>query len=546
MLFAVDKYLKIVFCQDDGEKIHAEVRAITQPLTGLAIASNQPLPEDKDLDFHLSTGKVTLIRGTGKIVRSFKIRGAYHFGLEVQVTDPISPISVTERLAPFVTPEVKSRYVDTQKNAPQISEAESWLMPWIESSYRLNLLLDLIAKINSTMEIKPLLSMIMEAAKVIMEAEASSLMTLDPETEELIITVSTGAGSEEAPGFRIPKGEGVSGWVVENKKPLVLQDAQKDSRFYGDVAEGFKTKSLICVPLKSSKGEVMGVLEAINKKDGSAFKESDVPIFSALADQAAISLEKAKLYQESLEKKLLEQQLDMARKVQEQFLPKEIPIYEGIELSGMSLPAAHVGGDYYDFIPIDDKKCAVVIADISGKGIPAGLLMSTLRAALRTQVEGKHSIKQTLNLVNNIIFKDTTSDKFVTLFFGIIDAENKEFTYTNAGHNPPYIFDQTDNTLETLTDGGPVLGVFKDFDYPSKKITLHPGQFIVMFTDGITEAMNKKKEYFDERRLENIILECGNISANALMQKIYSEVKKHSQGVAQYDDITMLIVKMLH
>jgi sigma-B regulation protein RsbU (phosphoserine phosphatase) len=386
----------------------------------------------------------------------------------------------------------------------------------------------------------------MEAAKVIMEAEASSLMTLDPETEELIITVSTGAGSEEAPGFRIPKGEGVSGWVVENEKPLVLQDAQKDPRFFGDVAEGFKTKSLICVPLKSSKGEIMGVLEAINKKDGTTFKESDVPIFSALADQAAISLEKAQLYQESLEKKLLEQQLDMARKVQEQFLPKEIPIYEGIELSGMSLPAAHVGGDYYDFIPIDDKKCAIVIADICGKGIPAGLLMSTLRAALRTQVEGKHSIKETLNLVNNIIFKDTTSDKFVTLFFGIIDAETREFTYTNAGHNPPYIFDQTENKLETLTEGGPVLGVFKDFDYPSQKIKLHPGQFIVMFTDGVTEAMDKKEEYFDESRLENIILECGNISANALMQKIYSEVKKHSQDVAQYDDITLLIVKTIN
>ncbi|MDA2926138.1 GAF domain-containing protein [Acidobacteria bacterium AH-259-G07] len=162
------------------------------------------------------------------------------------------------------------------------------------------------------------------------------------------------------------------GWCG-NGEPVVVSDVYKDSRFYVDIdkATGFRTRNLICVPLHTPQGEIMGAIEAVNRRDGKDFSDADVPLFSVFADQAAIALERARLQKEFLEKQLLEQELSLAYQIQEGFWPKEFPSYPGIGVAAMSLPATHVGGDYYDFIPIQDDTFAVVIGDVSGKGMPA-------------------------------------------------------------------------------------------------------------------------------------------------------------------------------
>ena len=405
------------------------------------------------------------------------------------------------------------------------------------------LLLDMIAHINSTMDTQSLLSAIMEAAELIMEAEASSLMMLDKETQELIITVPTGPVGSEISGVRIPAGQGFCGWVANHGEPLIVADAQNDPRFFGDVAGGFHTVSLICVPLRNPQGEIIGVLEAINKRDRT-FIEEDISLFSILADQAAIALEKARLQQEAVEKQLLEQELHLAYQIQKGFWPQEIPRYEGIGLAGINVPATHVGGDYYDFIPMDEERCVLVIGDISGKGVPAALLMATLRAALRTQIENNHPVAETIFLVNNTLVKDTPEEKFVTLFYGALDVPKCEFTFVNAGHNPQILYDQNTDEMKLLESGGPIIGFLEGLPFETTCEKLRPGQILVLYTDGITEAQNPDREMFGEARLQAFIRRHADEDAQRLMERLYQSVVDFTEGAPQYDDMTLIVMKM--
>ncbi|MDA2930442.1 SpoIIE family protein phosphatase [Acidobacteria bacterium AH-259-O06] len=409
------------------------------------------------------------------------------------------------------------------------------------------LMLDLVGRINSTTELQSLLSAIMEAARDIMEAEGSSLIVLDHDKGDLIIAVPTGPASNEISGTRIPSGKGFCGWVVRHGEPVVVSDVYKDSRFYLDIdkATGFRTRNLICVPLHTPQGEIMGAIEAVNRRDGKDFSDADVPLFSVFADQAAIALERARLQKESLEKQLLEQELSLAYQIQEGFWPKEFPSYPGIGVAAMSLPATHVGGDYYDFVPIQDDSFAVVIGDVSGKGMPAALLMATLRAMLRTQVENNHPVEETIFLVNNTLVKETPSNKFVTLFYGVLDVAKRELTYVNAGHNPPLLYDHNTGEIKELADaGGLIIGFIDNLKFEAARQRLRPGQLLVFFTDGVTEAQNPCEEFFGQERLRAVIREQADKDAQTLMERIYQAVKDFTQNHPQSDDLTMIVLKI--
>lgn len=409
-------------------------------------------------------------------------------------------------------------------------------------------ILDLVARINSTNDLQTLLSRIIEAACEIMKAEGgSSVILRDQKSGDLIISVPTGPASKELSGTHIPAGQGLCGWVVSHGQPLVISDASKDPRFYKKVDKltGFATRDVICVPLRIPQGEIIGALEAVNRRGGQAFTEADVPLFSVFADQAAIALERSRLQKEALEKKLLDQELGLAYQVQKGFWPKELPSYPGISVAAMNLPAMQVSGDYYDFIQTEGDGCTVVIGDVSGKGISAALLMATLRAMLRAQLENKHSLEETIFLVNNTLVKDSASNKFVTLFCGVLDSRKREFTYVNAGHNPPLLYDRTTGEMKNLTaGGGPVLGFMKDRKFEVATQRLCPGQVLVLFTDGVIEAQNSAEEFFEEERLRRVISEYADENAQLLMNRIYQAVKDFMGESPQSDDLTLIIVKV--
>lgn len=411
---------------------------------------------------------------------------------------------------------------------------------------QLELLMELISKINSNLELDKLLREIMNSAKIIMNSEASSLFLLSDDKTELTLTIPTGPVTADLSGKSIPSDQGLSGWVVQNAKPVVVEDVQSDKRFVGEMNGNstFKTRDLICVPLINNKGAVIGALQAINKKDAAQPTDDLVPIFQTMANQAAIAIENAKLQQERIEKELMEKELDVARTIQSGFWPKQVPDIPNYRIAGCSKPAKSVGGDYYDYIPIPGtNRWGFTVADVTGKGVPASLLMATMRASLRSQVENNHSVSESIKKVNKLIFEDSPMDKFITAVYGELDTENHSFKYVNAGHNNPYLLNPEKSILKKLNVGGVMLGIMDGVDYNADSVTLEAGEKLILFSDGIPEAQNKTGEFFSDESFEEWLLEHKSLTPTQMMMNLLKTIENFSKGKPQSDDITLIIIE---
>jgi sigma-B regulation protein RsbU (phosphoserine phosphatase) len=407
---------------------------------------------------------------------------------------------------------------------------------------RIKDLLGLIARINSTISLDELLGSIMESTKSIMQAEASSLMLLDKETQELVVALPTGPAKAEISGKRIPPGKGFAGWVAEHKKPILVNDPQNDPRFLGEISSnsGFTTKSLVCVPLRNAEGEVIGVLQAVNRLIRTAFDDSDLDLMVSLANQAAIAIEREKLVQKEIVAQRYSEQLETARAIQYQFIPKSAPEISGYAVHGMSDPAQAVGGDYLDFLKIDGGRFGFVIADVVGKGVPAALLMANLRSTLRTIAFTGAWPQDIITQVNEYIIPDLKMGQFITLFYGELEVATNKFRYVNAGHNPPMLLHGKSGAISELTVGGPIIGIMKNCVYEEGSVILEPGDLVCMYTDGVTEAMNDSHEQFDEQRLRNVLLEHKGKSPKAVVEAINKAINAFTGPKEPDDDRTMI------
>lgn len=291
------------------------------------------------------------------------------------------------------------------------------------------------------------------------------------------------------------------------------------------------------------QGNLKGILLVGKKLNNEEYSQENLDFIESLGNLAILALENARLFNEEIEKKRLQSELNLAYEIQTNLFPREIPEHQDYELVGFSIPSRHIGGDYYDFIQIEDSKILVAIADISGKGIPAALLMSNLQASLRTLAPMKLDLKQLLKRLNKVIYDNTTADKFVTFFCGILDLNKHTFEYVNAGHNPPYYYNKSGIKKE-LTEGGIILGIFEDYDnYSIGHLDLLPGDGVFLFTDGITEARNEKDEEYSENNLKKIILNFSNSSAKKLKNMVIEDLKRFQGNAAQSDDVTLAIIK---
>jgi len=442
---------------------------------------------------------------------------------------------------------------DVQELKKRLKRLEKWtaeleenLTRLVERSYKLGMIIEVMPLLNSTFDMDELLAAVMESAQIVMQAEAGSLMMSDESTGDLIVKVATGPIKDKLIGVRVPKGEGIAGWVAQNGRSLLVSDVEKDPRFYPDLDEitGFKTKSILCTPIKL-RDEVIGVVEVINRNDGLCYSEDDISLLETLAHQAAIVIERARLHQAVLEKQRLEHELLFARKIQERFWPEEPPRIPGVEIAAKSEPSTQVGGDYYDFIPLSDGRIGIAIGDVSGKDVSAALLMATARMALRTQAEeGSHSLSEIFFRVNNTLYRDTSPEKFLTLFYGVLDVQDLTMDYVNGAHNPPILYNYRTGEMRFLKVGGTLVGMFENMEYEEDRVKLYKGDVMVMYTDGITEASNSSGEMFGEERLKQIIIEGERLSAMQLLQRIYDEVKRFSEGMPQQDDLTLIVMRI--
>jgi sigma-B regulation protein RsbU (phosphoserine phosphatase) len=299
----------------------------------------------------------------------------------------------------------------------------------------------------------------------------------------------------------------------------------------------------LLIPL-AHRGDLNGILCLGNKLTRTSFSAEDARLLNVLSDQIAIALENIDLYQAKLEKQHIEKEISVAREIQKMLLPYVIPMGKNFEISAMNIPSKEVGGDYYDFIQLDDLHIGIAIGDISGKGIPGAMLMSNLQATLRASVWQFPEPAGVMQRINNQIANTTSSEKFATFFYGILDSKKLTFTFTNAGHNYPIIKKRSGQYCY-LSDGGLVIGVKPDFEYNQTKMKLSPGDTLVFYTDGITEALNPQVEEFGEQKLLDIIVQYPYRSAEQLRNYIYEEMIRFTQGESQYDDLTLIVLQIL-
>ncbi|RMD98838.1 MAG: hypothetical protein D6814_06725, partial [Calditrichaeota bacterium] len=274
------------------------------------------------------------------------------------------------------------------------------------------------------------------------------------------------------------------------------------------------------------------------------FSATDLEFLATLANAAMTSFENARLFQEAIEKERLEEELSIARDIQRKLLPASAPIIEGFEFAGMNIPTRKVGGDYYDFILVDDQHIVVAIGDVSGKGVPASLLMANLQASLHAMIHAGWPLKEVVRRINNIIHKNTAIDKFITFFIAEINTETHELTYVNAGHNPPMWVNQN-GEIRLLETGGVILGMMPEMPYQQETISLAPNDWLVLFTDGVSEAMNEQDEEFTEQRIEATIRENLDLSARQMIEKIATAVREFCGNAPQSDDITLVAIHLL-
>jgi sigma-B regulation protein RsbU (phosphoserine phosphatase) len=404
----------------------------------------------------------------------------------------------------------------------------------------LSILNDIAIAIGSAQNIESIFELVIKKSIKHMGVEQGAVMLLKDRRQGDTFTTIFRRGETTLNKLPLHLDVQLTGWMRTNNKPLLINNLKKDDRFYGLIDKS-EIESILAVPL-SIKGRMIGLISLFNKKNKSFFAEEDQRLLSIIASQSAQVIENARLAEEEKKLKEMEEELNLAYRIQTNLLPKESPVLEMYDIAGMSIPAKVVGGDYYDFIRIDENRLAFCIGDISGKGMAAALLMSNLQAMVHSQVAEFDSPAAALERFNHLILQSTPPEKFVTFFIGIIDLANNELRFSNAGHHYP-IQITSDGKITQLKINGIVLGILEHQSFTERTIKLDQGDLIVLYTDGVTEAANKNGEEFGIKRLTGAIVNSKNKSSEEIISGTLDSIKSFIGSAPQADDITLVIIK---
>jgi sigma-B regulation protein RsbU (phosphoserine phosphatase) len=406
---------------------------------------------------------------------------------------------------------------------------------------------ELEAVYNVTMtlaEARDLGTVLNRAVKIVaelMDAKAASIRLLDPDTGELkiaavhnlsraylnkgTIVLSRAEVDREALS---PKGYNYSADVATDPRSLYPEDAKREG-----------IASVLSVGMRFH-GRAVGVLRVYTETPRQ-FSQLQINLLKAVAAQAGAAIENTRLYAEAVEAQRLEEQVRMAADVQQRMIPQTPPILPGMEVATVYEPCYELGGDLYDFFPLPYDNLGLVIADVSGKGVPASLIMATVRASLRAQVDNLYYIDEVVRRINVMLCRETTTSEFVTLFYGVVDAPNRRLTYCNAGHPPAMLL--RDGVVSELAMGNMVLGVSKDEPYTQSILELEPGDTLLLYTDGLSDAMNFEQKTFGRQRVIEAF-EKGGPTAEAVAQNVLWEMRKFVGMSKRTDDVTMIVLRV--
>jgi serine phosphatase RsbU (regulator of sigma subunit) len=330
--------------------------------------------------------------------------------------------------------------------------------------------------------------------------------------------------------------------VLKNGKSVLTADAQHDPRYASQTMALLGVRSVLAVPLSVDERNVFGIIYADSPTYETTFTEEHLNILTTLASVAAIRVENARLLEERFQRERMERELELATEIQQRFQPSEAPRMDGYEFQGISFSCYEIGGDYYDFITRHDGKMLIALGDVSGKGTAAALLMSSLHAAIHGQVAARSSLDEVVRSVNQYLADNTPANRFVTLFVAELNPVTGDLKYINAGHNPPLI-GRISGHIEQLSSGGFPLGILPSAEFEVGETQLQPGESLVIYSDGVSEANNIKEEEFGMERLMDVVRRNLTSSAAGLRDKVESALSAFTQTAPANDDITLVIVK---
>ena len=337
------------------------------------------------------------------------------------------------------------------------------------------------------------------------------------------------------------------GGVAWRGTPRLIRDAERDPLVPQHGVPALRVRTLAAVPMRF-RNRVMGVLVAVNRADRRPFTPNDLNLLQALADQASVSLHYALLRDELDEKRRLDHDLALARRIQASLLPRRLPTPAGAEFAAVNVPARQVGGDYYDVVDVDDHRIGLIIADVSGKGVAGALLMSVCRSVTRAAAPGCPSPAAVLRAVNRVMSPDLEGEMFVTALYMILDLSARRVTVARAGHEAPVLYRPVTRGLTRLESPGLGIGIGDPalFDEAIEDlcVPLEPGDVLVGFTDGLSEARNDQGEEFGVDRIMETVVRTSPLAAEAVVEALQERVRRFSGGRPLEDDLTIVVARL--
>jgi sigma-B regulation protein RsbU (phosphoserine phosphatase) len=414
---------------------------------------------------------------------------------------------------------------------------------------KLRMLLDITKKISRSLDLQEVLNLVMDTLDSLIPYDAAGIFVVQctkkeqlPEGEELCTFKSEavrGYDIDELSDLHLKLGEGMIGSVALSGTPIIAPDVLKEPIY---INARDRTRSEMIAPIISND-EVIGVFD-LESDELNAYSDDDLEVLMMLASQVAIIIEKVMLHEQLIEKKRLEGQLEVARQVQLELLPARDPELPGYDISAYNFPTEEVSGDYYDWVPIYDDQIGIVIADVAGKGVPAAILMAFLRASLRAATHIGYATHISMAKVNFLLWESIERNQFVTAFYGILDAQKGTLAYSNAGHNPPLLVNAA-GKAKFIEKGEQPLGMFRETRYHEYHLEFEPGDVLVLYTDGATEANSPSGEEFGRERLAQAVKDNYDRPARELIAGLQMEILKWTNNVGSHDDVTFFVIRAL-
>jgi len=402
-------------------------------------------------------------------------------------------------------------------------------------------IIEVTKSLNSTIDLAELINIILRLATRQTGAKRATVFLVDKERQEIWSLVGLGLEQQE---IRMPINQGLAGWVATHGQTVNIADAYQDTRFdrAADQKTGFLTRSVLCHPIRNNNEEIVGVLQLLNKSTGS-FNAGDQAFLEAISLHVALALENARMHRAMLVQERLERDLALARSIQSSLLPDTPPQLAEFEISVFHRPTQMVGGDYYDFLMLDQDTLLTVVADVEGKGVASALMMSNLQAMLHTLVGHLHSLERLVEAINNLMASEGRQRKFMSMFVAMLDRRHRGLHYINAGHVPPVVV-RANGETESLREGGMVIGVIPGQSYSRGFLRLEKGDVILACTDGITEAMDRSGDEYGLERLTKTVTKYRQQKAEEIVKDVLIEVDEFSRGGTHEDDRVVLILKV--